>query len=205
MFWCLRVFFFFFLLSVECWHSPTHSLSLPLSKSLTLTISTFPREKERERGSYCMVCCFCGSHYVNLLFVYLFVFVCLFICVSSEDGMILCLSVFAGIYTSIWVHVFCQMESKYCISVCSMLYDCVSLCVRVCMRGCLSVCVCWVLCGPQWVLLVHCRPGVSPLCSFASQSSAGCLISGRAASEFSVWQLNPKVPGGRCWRNTLNW
>lgn len=78
MFWCC--FFFLFLLSVECWYSPTHSLSLHLSKSLTPSISTFPREREseqkreRERERYCMVWYFCGSHYVNLLFVCLCLF-----------------------------------------------------------------------------------------------------------------------------------
>lgn len=76
MFWCCC--FFLFLLSVECWYSPTHSLSLHLSKSLTPSISTFPREREseqkRERERYCMVWYFCGSHYVNLLFVCLCLF-----------------------------------------------------------------------------------------------------------------------------------
>lgn len=74
----LMLFFFLFLLSVECWYSPTHSLSLHLSKSLTPSISTFPRERkseqERERERYCMVWYFCGSHYVNLLFVCLCLF-----------------------------------------------------------------------------------------------------------------------------------
>lgn len=45
----LMLFFFLFLLSVECWYSPTHSLSLHLSKSLTPSISTFPRERESEQ------------------------------------------------------------------------------------------------------------------------------------------------------------
>lgn len=114
MFWC----FFLFLLSVECWYSPTHSLSLHLSKSLTPSISTFPREREseqkRERGRallYGLVFLWqplCESAVCLSLFVH---------CVASKDVMIMCLcALLVCTFICSTVHLFCQMKSKYCIS-----------------------------------------------------------------------------------------
>lgn len=69
MFWYLVLFCFFeiffcLLLSVGT-HPHTHSLSLNPSLCLFL----LSPGRRRARKSYYMVCRFCGSHYVNLLFI----------------------------------------------------------------------------------------------------------------------------------------
>lgn len=65
-------------------------------------------------------------------------------------------------------HMYCQMEEKK-----NKKQNVASLCAALCCPERIPhawgfVCICWGLCGPQWVLLVHCRPGVSPLCVSAS-------------------------------------
>lgn len=73
----LFFFFFCFLLSVGT-HPHTLFHSISLNPSLRLFRLSLEREKaskrERERERYCMVWYFCGSHYVNLLFVCLCLF-----------------------------------------------------------------------------------------------------------------------------------
>lgn len=114
----LMLFFFLFLLSVECWYSPTHSLSLHLSKSLTPSISTFPRERESEQkrererallnGLVFLWQPLCESAVCLSLFVH---------CVASKDVMIMCLcALLVCTFICSTVHLFCQMKSKYCIS-----------------------------------------------------------------------------------------
>ena len=167
MFWD----FFFFccccLLAVECWHSPTHSFSLSLSLSLNPSLCLFLLSPEKERKR--MACRLCGSHYVNLLFVYLFVSVCWFVCVSGgrrrhDDVCLVCL---VCLLCSVCTHPSERMYSVRwrvnIVSVCSVLS-----------YGFVCAGVCWVL------RAVHSRCSVltagqvrllaaSPL----SQSSAG--------------------------------
>lgn len=120
------------------------------------------------------------------------VFVCLFICVS-KDGMMMRVCVFFGWYVHINLSK-CNVRWRVnIVSLCIIfLHDCI-----LCMWE--FVLVCWGLGGPQWMLLVHCRPGVSPLCVFAFpglwrlfdlRKSCGYVSSDVASKVFSACQFN---------------
>lgn len=115
LFWCF-VFLFCLLLSVGT-HPYTFFHSLSLNPSLCLFLLSPERAREQERESELLY---------GLLFLWqplcesaacLFVCLCLFISVSSKDGMMMCVCLFLWVYTHPSTHVFCQMQSKYCICV----------------------------------------------------------------------------------------
>lgn len=115
MFWCCFFFFFCFLLSVGT-HPHTLFHSISLNPSLRLFRLSLEREKaskrERERALlYGLVFLWqplCESAVCLSLFVH---------CVASKDVMIMCLcALLVCTFICSTVHLFCQMKSKYCIS-----------------------------------------------------------------------------------------